>query len=88
MTREALRALYDVAVNRGAEGMDPERAMAYRHACYLTWQRLDVPALVQSFLEGRRSEADVLEIVLPFVREALAAAAPTSPTHPARPRVM
>jgi hypothetical protein len=80
MTREALRALYDRAVDAGAEGLTPERAMAYRHACYLAWQRLDVPAIVADVLSGRLDEAGMLARVLPLVREALVA----STSQPAR----
>lgn len=73
MTKEAIRALYDRAVDAGVEGMDPAQAMAYRHACYLAWQRLDVPRIVADVLAGRLSEAAMLDQMLPLVREAIAA---------------
>lgn len=76
-----LRGLYDRVVDAAAQTMPEGQALTFRHACGLAWHRLDCIALAQRRLDGTLSEDQLLAALLPFVREALAAAAPPSPTQ-------
>ena len=67
----ALRRLYDAAVDAQAAGLTPEQSMAYRHACGLAWNRLDLEALALDAAAGRLPFEALMERMAPFVREAL-----------------
>jgi len=67
----SLRRLYDAAVDAQAAGLTPEQQMAYRHACGLAWNRLDLEALALDAAAGRLSPEALIARMAPFVREAL-----------------
>jgi hypothetical protein len=79
MTPEQARAAYAQAIEATVGGMDEEAAMVHRHACWLVYERLDVLGLAERIVAGTLPEAELLAAVRPFVREALAAAAPVQP---------
>ena len=53
--------------------------MAYRHACGLAWNRLDLVALAQAAASGRLPFEALVAEMAPFVREALRQASAGAP---------
>jgi hypothetical protein len=82
-----LRATYDRAVETCVGDLPPDQQMAYRHACGLAWQRLDVPAIARQIVRGELSEDDILTIVRPFVAEAIEAHGEPSATEKSSTRL-